>query len=178
MNLLFERMLRAAKLDTALYEEVEADRTTMGQAMAVVVISSGAAGIGNLGQSGLGGILTGTLAALLGWYIWALLTYYIGTRWLPEPQTRTDVGELLRTTGFSSSPGVIRILGILPGIGGLVFFVAGIWQLVAMVIAVRQALDYSTNTRAIGVCLIGWIIQGAVLFLVMWLSGAMRTPAV
>ncbi|MGD2010638.1 MAG: YIP1 family protein [Desulfobacterales bacterium] len=177
MNLLFERMLRAAKLDVALYEEVEADRTTIGQAMAVVVISSVAAGIGNIGKMGFGGILTGTLGALLGWYVWALLTYYIGTRWLPEPQTRADVGELLRTTGFSSSPGVIRILGILPGIGGLIFFVAGIWQLVAMVIAVRQALDYSSNARAIGVCLIGWIIQGAVLFLAIWLSGAGRTPA-
>ena len=115
MNLLFERMLRAAKLDSALYEEVEADRTTIGQAMAVVVISSVAAGIGNIGKMGFGGILTSTLGALLGWYVWALLTYYIGTRWLPEPQTRADVGELLRTTGFSSSPGVIRILGILAG---------------------------------------------------------------
>ncbi len=177
MNLLLERMLRAAKLDPALYEEVEADRTTMGQAMTVVVISSVAAGIGNIGHMGLGGIVTGTLGALLGWYVWALLAYYIGTKWLPEPQTRADVGELLRTTGFSSSPGVIRILGFLPGIGGLVFFIAGVWQLVAMVIAVRQALDYTSNGRAIGVCLIGWVIQGAVLFLVMWLSGAAHTPA-
>jgi hypothetical protein len=177
MNPLFERMIRAAKLDTSLYEEVEADRTTMGQAMAVVVISSVAAGIGNIGQMGVGGILLGTLAALLGWYVWAFLTYYIGTRWLPEPQTSADVGELLRTTGFSSSPGVIRILGIVPGIGGLLFLAAGVWQLVAMVIAVRQALDYRSTGRAIGVCLIGWVIQGIVLFLVVWLSGGLRPPA-
>jgi hypothetical protein len=166
-NLLIERMVRAAKLDTELYEQVEADPTAMGQAMAVVVISGLAAGVGSVEKMGFGGLLLGTLGALLGWYVWAFLTYYIGTRWLPEPQTRANVGELLRTTGFSSAPGVLRILGIVPGIAGLVFFVTGVWQLVAMVIAVRQALDYRSTGRALGVCLIGWLIQAAVMFLLL-----------
>lgn len=91
------------------------------------------------------------------------LTYFIGTRWLPEPQTRADHGGLLRTIGFSSAPGLIRVLGIIPGLRGIVFSVAGIWMLVAMVIAVRQALDYKSTWRAIGVCVIGWVIQGVVL---------------
>jgi hypothetical protein len=101
-----DRMIRAAKLDVNLYEEVEADKSAMGQAMAVVVLSSVAAGIGTVGTAGIKGLVLGTIVALVGWFIWAFLTYYIGTRLLPEPQTKADYGDLLRTIGFSSSPGV------------------------------------------------------------------------
>ena len=159
MNQLLDGMIRAAKLDVNFYEKVEADKRFFGQAMAVVVLSSIAAGIGSVGQAGVACILTGTIAALIGWYIWAYLTYFIGTKFLAEPQTKADYGELLRTIGFSSSPGVIRILGIIPGLNVIVNLVAGVWMLVAMVVAVRQALDYNSTGRAVGVCIIGWIIQ-------------------
>lgn len=172
-----DRMLRAAKLDVNLYEEVEADTTAMGQAMAVVVLSSVAAGVGSIAKLGLGGILATTVAALVGWYVWAYLTYFIGTRILPEPQTEADVGQLLRTTGFSSSPGLIRILGIIPGLGDLVYLVAAIWMLVAMVIAVRQALDYKSTGRAVAVCAIGWIIQILIIALLFSLLGGGAKPA-
>jgi hypothetical protein len=171
MNIFTYRMIRAAKLDVNLYEEVEADKDTMRQAMGVVVLASLAAGVGSIGTLGLGGILLGTLAALGGWYIWAWLTYFIGTRFLAEPQTEADLGQLLRTTGFSSSPGLIRVLGIIPGLGTVVFAVASIWMLVAMVIAVRQALDYKSTFRAVGVCVIGWIIQTVILVLLFSLLG-------
>jgi hypothetical protein len=164
-------MIHAAKLDVHLYEEVEADKGAMPQAMGVVVLSSIAAGVGSVGTVGIGGILFGTLASLGGWYIWAYLTYLIGTKVLPEPQTEADLGQLLRTTGFSSSPGVIRILGIIPGLGTVVFAVASIWMLVAMVIAVRQALDYTGTLRAVGVCAIGWIIQFLIMALLFSLLG-------
>jgi len=153
-----ERMIGAARLDVRTYEEVEADKTAIRQAMAVVVLSSLAAGIGSIAKVGLLGLLTGTIASLIGWFIWAFLTYLIGTKILPEPQTRSDVGELLRTIGFSSSPGLLRILGVVPLIGGLIVVAASIWMLIAMVIAVRQALDYTSTWRAVGVCIIGWIV--------------------
>jgi hypothetical protein len=159
-------MVRAAKLDVNLYEEVEADKQAMGQAMGVVVLASLAAGIGSVGTTGINGLLLGTLAALFGWFIWALITFYVGTKLLPEPQTEADYGELLRTTGFSSSPGVLRILGVVPLLGTIIFVVCGIWMLVAMVIAVRQALDYKSTWRAVGVCIIGWIIQGVLFWIV------------
>jgi hypothetical protein len=164
------RMIRAAKLDVSLYEEVEADKGALGQAMAVVVLSSIAAGLGSTGM-GVGGILMGTIAALIGWYIWAYLTYFIGTKVLSEPQTKADHGELLRTIGFSSSPGLIRVFGLIPGLAGIVFLVASIWMLIAMIIAVRQALDYHSTSRAIGVCLIGWIIQALILVLLFSFFG-------
>ena len=169
MSTFKDRIIRAAKLDVNLYEEVEADKGALGQATTVVIISSIAAGIGSFQTGGFVGILMGTIAALAGWYVWAWLTYLIGTKLLPETQTKADLGELLRTIGFSSSPGLIRVLGIIPGFTGIVFFSAGIWMLVAMVIAVRQALDYRSTLRAVGVCAIGWIIQ----MLVMWLLFSM-----
>ncbi|MCZ6779834.1 MAG: YIP1 family protein [Acidobacteriota bacterium] len=167
MASMMDRMIRAAKLDILLYEEVEADKGAMGQAMGVVVLASIAGGFGSGIQGGLSGVFVGTIGALIGWLIWAGLTYLIGTKLLPEPQTRADLGEMLRTIGFASSPGLIRVLGVIPGIGGLVLLVSAIWMLVAMIIAVRQALDYQSTFRAVGVCVIGWLIQGLVLFLVL-----------
>ena len=166
MSSFANRMVRAAKLDVNLYEEVEADKQAMGQAMGVVVLASLAAGIGSVGTTGIRGLLLGTVAALAGWFIWALITFFVGTKLLPEPQTEADYGELLRTTGFSSSPGVFRILGVVPLLGIIIFVVCGIWMLVAMIIAVRQALDYKSTWRAVGVCFIGWIIQGVLFWIV------------
>lgn len=165
MASLQDRMIRAAKLDVNLYEEVEADQSAMGQALLVVVLSSVAAGIGGLSTAGmgLGAVLLGTVGALVGWFIWAFLTYFIGTKILPQAQTSADMGQLLRTIGFSSSPGIIRIAGIIPGFYMVSSVVGSIWMLVAMVIAVRQALDYDSTLRAVGVCIIGWLVQAMVL---------------
>jgi hypothetical protein len=172
-----DRIIRAAKLDVNLYEEVEADKEAMGQAMGVVVLSSIAAGIGSIEKVGFGGVLIGTITALISWYVWAYITYLIGTKLLPEPQTVADHGELLRTIGFSSSPGLIRVLGIIPGLSQIVFLVASIWMLVAMVIAVRQALDYQSTMRAAGVCVIGWIIQAVFIALLFSVFGGPGSPA-
>jgi hypothetical protein len=173
-----DRIIRAAKLDAQLYEEVEADRDATGQAMAVVVMSALAAGIGSLESGGLLGLVGGTIAALVGWLIWAFLTYFIGTRLLPEPQTKADYGELLRTIGFASAPGLIRVFGFIPGLGVPLFLVAGIWMLVAMVIAVRQALDYTSTPRAVGVCLIGWLVQAVILIFSAQLFGLVQTEPI
>jgi hypothetical protein len=164
-----ERIIRAAKLDPNLYEEVEADEGAMGQAVAVVVLSAVAAGIAAVGEGGLGGIVMRTLVALVAWCLWAFVTYLIGTKLLPEPQTESNYGELLRTLGFASAPGLIRVIGIVPGLGGIVFSIAGLWMLVAMVIAVRQALDYESTWRAIAVCAIGFIAYSIIMSFVIGL---------
>lgn len=167
MSTFTNRMIRAAKLDVDLYEEVEADKTAMGQAMTVVVLSSLAAGIGAIGVFNIFGIVIHVIAALIGWFVWAYITYFIGTRLLPEPQTSADHGELLRTIGFSSSPGILKILGIIPMLMHVVNFVVSIWMLTAMIIAVRQALDYRSTLRAVGVCAIGWIVQ-IIMYVLLW----------
>ena len=171
MASLTERMLGAAKLDAATYEEVEADATATPQAMLVVVLASVAAGFGVLRAVGVGGLLMAALASLLGWYVWAFITYFVGTRLLPGPKTQADVGQLLRTIGFSAAPGLIRVLGIIPGLYVPVSFVASLWMLVTMVVAVRQALDYESTGRAVAVCVIGLIFNFVVLFLLSRLLG-------
>ena len=170
-----DRIIRAAKLDVHLYEEVKADKGAMSQAAGVVVLSSIAAGIGSIGKGGSMGILFGTATALIGWFVWAYLIYLIGTKLLPEPETRSSPSELLRSIGFSSSPGMIRIMGIIPGLTGAVFLVSSVWMLVAMVIAVRQVLDYKSTLRAVEVCAVGWIIQILALALVLAALGV-KTP--
>ena len=166
MSTFAERMIGAATLDVHTYEEVEADRTATTQAVGVVVLSSLAQGIAGLTQGGGIGFVAGAMGALLGWFIWAFLVYIIGTKVLPEPQTRSDLGELLRTTGFSASPGLLRVLGVIPLIGGLIVLAVSIWMLIAMIIAVRQALDYQSTGRAVGVCLIGWFVFVVIILMI------------
>ena len=176
MSQFVNRMIRAAKLDAQVYEEVEADKSTMPQAMGVVVLSSAAGGIGFMQETGLSGLVFGTVLSLAGWYIWAFVTYLIGTKLLPEPQTSADLGELLRTIGFSSAPGLIRVFAIIPALELGITLVATVWMLVAMVVAVRQALDYQSTYRAIGVCLLGWIAQTVILLVIVWMMGGLPEP--
>ena len=171
MQSYINRIIRAAKLDVKLYEEVEADKGAMGQAMGVVVLSSIAAGIGSIGTIGVKGIIIGAIIALIAWYAWAYITYFVGAKILPEPQTKAHPGELLRTIGFASSPGLIRVLAVIPGIAGIIFLITSIWMLIAMVIAVKQALDYQSTLRAIGVCIIGWVIQTIIIMILFSVLG-------
>ena len=171
------RIIRATMLDSNLYEEVEADKSALGQAMAIVVFSSIAAGIGLYKTGGFSGIITGTMASLISWYVWAYLTYFIGTKFLPEPQTQADLGELLRTIGFSSSPGLLRVFYFVPGIGVLLYLISSFWMLVAMIIAVRQALDYNSTLRAVGVCVIGYVIQIFILVIIFSIFGGVLPEA-
>ena len=163
-----ERVLRAARLDRGLYEEVEHDRTATGQALGVVALSSVATGLG-LG-AGVPGILVGVVEGVIAWALWAALIYWIGARMLPEPDTRADWGELARTLGFASAPGLLRVLGVVSAVAEIVFLVTAVWMLVATVVAVRQALDYRSLPRAIGVCVIGWVAQGVVFYILTSLA--------
>jgi hypothetical protein len=158
------RLIGAAALRAVTYEEVESDRRATGQAVAVVALSSLAAGIGTrgFGAGGPGDLLFFSAVALMAWVAWAFVVYAIGARILPEAQTRADVGELLRTTGFATAPGLIRILGVWPAVTTLVFTGAALWMLLAMIVAVRQALEYTTTSRAVAVCVFGWILAIAI----------------
>ena len=150
-------MIGAAMLRTETYEEVEADNSATIQAMSVVLLVALATGIGNLGSGTILGLVLGAIVALAGWVLWAWITYYIGTTVLRTPETDANWGQLARTLGYAQSPGVLKVFAVIPGIGPVVFVVASIWQFVAMVIAIRQALDYSSTLRAIGVAVIGFI---------------------
>lgn len=159
-NNFLQRLIGAAALDVAIYEEVEADPDAGVQAAAVVVLSSLAAGVGARGfaQYTVANILSISIIALIAWAAWALVTFEIGGRLLPEPQTDVDVGQLMRTIGFASTPGLLRVFGFIPGVTVPVFAVSSIWMLAAMIVGVRQALDYTGTGRAILVCVLGWTL--------------------
>jgi len=159
-NTFLQRLIGAMALDVAIYEEVEGDRGATAQAFTVVVLSSIAGGIGAKGfaENTVSNIIFIAIVSLLAWATWALVTFEIGGRLMPEPQTRVDVGELLRTIGFAATPGMLRVLGALPRATVPVFAITWVWMLLAMVVAVRQALDYRSTPRAVAVCVLGWLL--------------------
>ena len=169
-NNLFNRIFRAIKIDVELYEEVERDKSATIQAGLVVVLSSMAAGVGAL-QLGASNFLLAPIFSLISWYVWAYIIYFVGVKLFPEKNTRSNHGELLRTIGFSSAPGLIRIFGFTPDLMTITFIGGGIWMLVAMIIAVRQALDYESTWRAIGVVIIGFLVQAIVLIMLIRIFG-------
>ena len=148
------RMMGAILLDRSTYESVEHQRATGAQAILVVLMSSTAAGIGASGLAGprILGLLVVAVVAVVTWLAWAAMILYIGGLVLPEKETRVDYGELVRTTGFAAAPGVFQVFGLFTSISIPVFVGAWVWMLAAMVVAVRQALDFHSTWRAIGVC--------------------------
>jgi hypothetical protein len=159
MKLYLNRLFRAAKLDTDLYDEVMADTKAMFQANMTVFIYSMAAAYGSFARSGTAGINFGMITTLFGWYVWAFSTYFISARLIPGAQSEIDRKSVLRALGFASSPGLIRIFGLFPGLSGVAFLVATIWMVAAAAVALKQAFNFESIYRAAGVSVIAWIIS-------------------
>jgi len=154
---MIKRMLGAARLDAAIYEEVESDPSATKQALTVVILVALATGIGTFGTGGPAGLVVGIVAGIGLWALWAWITYFVGTTILKTGDTEANWGQLARTLGFAQSPGLLKVVGFIPVLGPWVFTIASIWQLVAMVIAIRQALDFTSTWRAVGVAMVGFI---------------------
>jgi hypothetical protein len=153
------RLIGAAALEGATYEEVEAEPAATGQAFATVILSGLAAGIGVRGVEGsLATVLLVASLFILSWALWAVMSFEIGARVMQRDETRTDVGELLRTLGFATAPGLALVCGIVPEMRLPVFVITALWLLAAMTVAVRQALDFESTARAAAVCALGWIL--------------------
>ena len=173
---LFPRMLRAAKVESQLYEEVEADSGATGQALLVVVMASLSAGIGHgisgLMKGGAGGIgvfftslIIGAIGSLVAWFIFSLLCFWLGTTLFKGPDTKSTLGELLRVLGFADSPALLNIFVFIPFIGPIIPFVTMIWTIIAGVVGVRQACDFTTG-RAVGTVVVAAIIPLIILMLI------------
>lgn len=166
-NTFLQRLIGAAALDGAIYEEVERDENATGQAMATVVLSSVAMGIGALGLGGgLHTIAFFGVVALITWAAWALLMFELGTRLLPGRRTHSDPYELLRTVGFAATPGWAAVLAAVPGVTVQVLVLTWVWMIAAMVVAVRHALDYETTGRAVATCLLGLVLAVSIAIVV------------
>ncbi len=179
---LLNRMIRASRMDSSLYEEIETDDEALGQAVMIALLSSLLMGIGMaiaglIGGAGLlwplWGLISGFFASLAGWFGWVLITYFLGTTFLKGPE-KVSMAELGRTLGFANSPGVLRVLTFIPLLGWVIILIAGIWTLASGIIAVRQTLDFSSG-NATATCLPGWLVYMAVLLLIyLWLPSPFK----
>lgn len=162
---LISRMIAAVQLKKSVYEEVEADKSATLQAMMVVVLASLSSGIALIflpvqsdqEQSTAVLIAIGLFTALFGWALLAFIAHFVGTRLFPSPNTKADWGELARTLGFAQSAGVLRVFVFVPALGPIIYIAASMWMLVATVIAIRQALDYTSTWRAVLVTIVSYI---------------------
>ncbi len=173
MSTFVRRVIGAATLRASAYEDVEADRSALGQALLVVLLSSVAAGVG-IGRAQPDAIIAITFIALVSWLAWAAIVFQIGGRLLPEPATRVDFAEMLRTVGFAAAPGVVQILAAIQGWSAGVLVVSWAWMIAAMVVAVRQALDYRRLSHTLAVC----VIAAAVALGMAVLLSVLLTPTV
>ena len=158
---MIQRIIGATLLNVKVYEEVEADKSATLQAMGVVVLSALGTGISLPGFLGLSVSISGLIviigSSLIGWALLAWITYMVGTRLFSTPETKADWGELARTLGFAQSPGILRLLGFVPVIGIIIYVMASIWIIVTTIVAIRQALDYTSTWRAISVALVSYV---------------------
>lgn len=151
------KLKKAIFLDVEFYEEVEKDKKFTNQAMMTVVLVSIVQGLMIAGRFDLIAIIQGTLGSLIRFFVWAFFISFVGTRILPEPETKSNTGELIRTLGFAYAPGLLVVLKVFIGdwIDSIVVFL----QLAAMTVAVRQALDFNSTVRAVGVCIVAFILM-------------------
>ena len=157
-----DRVIRAAKVDSDLFVEVEHDQSATGQAAIVVVGTSIAAGIGSAFTGSAASIIVLPIAAIVSWAVFAWLTYFIGTRLLAGPETKADWGELARTLGFANTPRALLLFGVVPVAAAILGVIVAVWVLITTVVAVRAALDFSTG-RAIATVILGWLVQVAII---------------
>ena len=154
----FQRLKKAIFLDVAFYEEVEKDKKFNDQAIITVALVSIVQGLMIAGFAPIA-LVQGILGSLIRFVIWAFFIAFVGTRILPEPETESNTGELIRTLGFAYAPGLLVVLKIIPIISTFVDPFVTILQLAAMTIAVRQALDFNSTVRAVGVCIVAFILM-------------------
>lgn len=159
MTTFLRRVIGALGLDPLVYEEIEADRSAWVQAFLVVAGAGVAAGIGNAGiTSSAASVVAVAAVSVVAWLSWGALVYYLGTRALPDSETSADLGQVLRTLGFAAAPGLFRAFEVFGGMRWLVLPLTALWMIAAMVVALRQALDYSTTGRAVALAALGWIV--------------------
>ncbi len=163
MNSFMRRLIGAAILDPGVYEELELDPRAFGQSLLVVLLSGLALGVGAYGRLGLAGAVSVASGSVFGWLLWSGLTFAIGMTLIRGRDTEATWGQLLRTTGFATSPGLLGVLGIFPALSGFIVFVAALWILLAFVVAVRDALDYASFWPALAVCALGWLAYAGIL---------------
>jgi hypothetical protein len=167
--MLFRRVIGALMLDSGVFEEIEADRQADVQSMLVVLAVCAASGVaaGGWGAAGVAGFLTGAIVTLGGWLVWVTAIATVGTARLAEPQTRSDMHELLRVLGYAAAPGIFLAFAAFRPVAPIIVAGVAVWMVTAATVGVRQALDFRSTSRAIAVCGIAWILSFGTVLIVL-----------
>jgi hypothetical protein len=165
-----DRVVGAMKLDANTFEDIERDPTAMGQALGVIALAALSEGIGWIWYGGLSGIVFGVVTSIIVYAIWAVVVWVVGTRLMPDPATKADFPETFRVVAFAAAPGVLGFVTIIPILGWALLFLLWIWSIAAMVIAVRQVLDYTDTFKAVIVVIIGFVAKLLIWFLLTAMS--------
>jgi len=177
---LLRRMWGAARLHADTYEEVEADHRSIRQSSLIVLAACAAGALSEALRTQSTGLVSDGLSlriALAGveplvlWVGGSAVAFMVGATFFRGPETQTDFAEVLRTTGFAFTPALLRVFVFVPPAAlGLSIDLAGrVWTFVAVVVAIRQALDFTT-LRAVGT----FGAAAVMLWLMLW--GASVAP--
>lgn len=171
MTLFLRRFFGALVFDPAAFEEIESNRASLLHAMIVVALAAGAGGAAamGLGLTGVPGLLIGVATVLGAWLVWITVVAVIGTITFAEPETHSSFSELVRTLGFAMAPGVFIAFAAMRAVAPIVIALVVGWSAGLTVLAMRQALDYRSTTRAVIVSIVGWLLAigviGTLLFM-------------
>lgn len=154
-----ERVVGAMKLEPRAFEDVERDTTAISQAVGVIALAAVSAGIGNVWYGGIAGIVFGVITSLIGYVLWAVVVWLVGTKVMPDPGTNADFQETFRVLAFAAAPGVLGIVTIIPILGWLLMLLIWLWSIAAMVVAVKEVLDYTDTFKAVIVVIIGFVVN-------------------
>ena len=169
IKLFLNRIYRSIKIDPEVFEEVQKDKNATIGAAIVVVLSSLAAGIG-ASHLGMVNFFLAPVLSLISWFVWAYIVYFVGVKLFPDLKTKTTHVALLRSIGFSSAPGIIRIFGFNQDLMTVTFIGSAFWMLACMVVAVKQTLSYKSLWKALGVVIIAWFAQAFLLIMILALT--------
>jgi hypothetical protein len=157
-----QRVVGALKLDPNTFEDIERDPTAMGQAIGVIALAALAGSLGQIWRLGFGTMLMSVVMALILYVVWAVAVWLAGTKLMPDPATKADFPETFRVIAFAAAPGLLGVVSIIPILGWLLMFlvipISWLWSMAAMVVAVRQVLDYTETFKAVIVVIIGFVV--------------------
>lgn len=165
---LFKTLKYALALNSSLYENAQNTQQTHLLALTIVILAAVSHALGSavillINRASpwilLVGVLLDAFALVIGYYFWTFTIWKIG-QWLkPIDPTYSD---LLSPIGFAYAPQVLNFLTLIPLLGRPIELILAVWSLLAVIVAVRQGLDISTQKAAL-ICLIGWpLIQIAI----------------
>ena len=169
IKLFLNRIYRSIKIDPGVFDEVQKDKNATIAAGVVVVLSSLAAGVAASHLGAVNFYLAPALS-LITWFVWAYIVYFVGVKLFPDPKTKTTHQALLRSIGFSSAPGMIRVLGFNENLMTVMFIGSAFWMIACMVVAVKQTLNYKSLWKALGVVIIAWFVQAFALICILALT--------